>query len=315
MGTHWTCATPEPHPVLERPTHFSNGEWTRLFNEARDLIGTTSTAFETSTRHQLVKNLLWNTYGSERVITSTPLAVKKENGQLVWSSAATVLGDTTSNKNFTLLPEHICQKLNKTGSEVTSAEILDLNKKTVKIIKAKQYAICGGAILTPQILWNSGMKKDLPALGNYLTERFLSFCQVEMRGHPELREGDLEPQVMDAVTEEKPWQTLIHRDAFHYGKTPEGVNPKRVVDLRSFGSMQPRRENRVEFMNETDEFGMPKVRYIVYLVNSGLVLTPDLQPIFSVLPTMSDRKQSIKMVTEYVDPTNKHYYLQHVLQY
>jgi pyranose oxidase len=58
----------------------------------------------------------------------------------------------------------------------------------------------------------------------------------------------------------------IHRDAFSYGLVPEIYDQRTIVDLRFFGYVRPRRENRVEFSRakpgkpaNKDMFGMPQV--------------------------------------------------------
>ncbi|EPS41152.1 hypothetical protein H072_4991 [Dactylellina haptotyla CBS 200.50] len=284
MSLHWTCATPSPHPTLERPKLFTEAQWSRLISEAQQLINTTFTEFDDSVRHNLVKAALEDAFSENRTFSSIPLACKNVDGKVVWSSSSTVLDSTTQNELFTLLPQHICKKLNKVGSAVVSAEIYDIVSGESKTVKAKQYAICAGAILTPQILFNSGMKEDLPALGAYLTERILTFCQVTLSAESlkgaEIPENDKEVQLMQGVTEERPWQTMIHRDAFQYGEVPEGVDEKTVVDIRAMSSMEPKPENRVQFSDVAkDEYGMPK-------------------PSFHVLPNNADLKRGAKMMQD-----------------
>ncbi|KAF3903262.1 hypothetical protein ABW20_dc0107192 [Dactylellina cionopaga] len=284
MGGHWTCSTPIPHPKLEQPKLFTQAQWSRLITEAQSLINTTFTEFDDSVRHNLVKKLLQTAFKGERTFSSIPLACKNVDGKIVWSSASTVLDNTSKSENFTLLPQHICKKLNKVGSAVISAEIYDLSTHTTKTVKAKQYAICAGAVLTPQILYNSGMQNDLPALGAYLTDRILTFCQVTLSQDAlkdvEIPENDKDVQLLQGVTEEKPWQTMVHRDTFQYGQTPEGVDEKLVIDVRSMSAMEPKAENRVEFSStEKDEYGMPK-------------------PSFYVRPSNADLKRGAKMMQD-----------------
>ncbi|KAK6537274.1 hypothetical protein TWF694_011466 [Orbilia ellipsospora] len=284
MGGHWTCGTPSPHPKLERPKFFSERQWNTLIREAQQLINTNFTEFDNSVRHNLVKKALENAFTDERIFSSIPLACKNVDGQIVWSSAATVLGETTKSDLFTLLPQHICKKINKNGNIIISAEVYDITTQKTKIVKAKQYAICAGAVLTPQILYNSGMKQDLPALGAYLTERILTFCQVTLKQEivkeADVPKDDKDVQLLQGVTETRPWQTMIHRDAFQYGQVPENVNEKLVVDIRSMSGMEPKKENRIEFSdNAKDEYGMPKVS-------------------FNVLPSNSDLKRGAKMMQD-----------------
>jgi hypothetical protein len=74
-----------------------------------------------------------------------------------------------------------CRKLETTitvcgESTVTCACVHDLLEKKDYKIEAKLYVICAGAVLTPQILFTSGIGSKAP--GHYLCEQPLAFCQV-----------------------------------------------------------------------------------------------------------------------------------------
>jgi pyranose oxidase len=175
-STLWSCATPEAHPNLERSDLFTNLEWVALYNEARALTGTSSTEFDMSIRHQLVKHVLQNAYsGTKRMFTSLPLAVardKKIPDCITWSSSATVFGHITKtptqdgSRLFTLMPDHACEVLERdsTNGNITGAAIQDLHHGCYLRIKAKKYVVCAGSIHTPQILYNSGYYETLPAV-------------------------------------------------------------------------------------------------------------------------------------------------------
>ena len=61
------------------------------------------------------------------------------------------------------------------------------------------------------------------------------------------------------VSKTRPWHCQVHRDAFQYGEVARNIDTRLIVDLRWFGRVNPRYENRVEF-SETirDTFGMPQ---------------------------------------------------------
>ena len=183
MGSHWTCATPRQHPTLERSTIYTDEEWDKLYTEAESRIGTNSTAFDDSIRHQLVKRTLAGfTYpAGPREFISLPLAVQKLPNvkYLVWGCSATVFGDITqtpdhkANDLFTLRSQCRCTKLvRNTGpgqitGEIQGALMKDLVTGKDFLVQAKKYVICAGAVLTPGILYNSGYRAEagsLPAL-------------------------------------------------------------------------------------------------------------------------------------------------------
>ncbi|HVT89405.1 MAG TPA: GMC oxidoreductase [Tepidisphaeraceae bacterium] len=65
-------------------------------------------------------------------------------------------------------------------------------------------------------------------------------------------QDDPPPNVWIPVSETRPWHCQIHKDAFHYGALPPGIDDRLIVDLRWFCVIEPRKENRVIF--EKDRF-------------------------------------------------------------
>nr|Q75ZP8.1 RecName: Full=Pyranose 2-oxidase; Short=P2Ox; Short=POD; Short=POx; Short=PROD; Short=Pyranose oxidase; AltName: Full=FAD-oxidoreductase; AltName: Full=Glucose 2-oxidase; AltName: Full=Pyranose:oxygen 2-oxidoreductase [Lyophyllum shimeji]BAD12079.1 pyranose oxidase [Lyophyllum shimeji] len=165
-------------------------------------------------------------------------------------------------------------------------------------IMAKVYVLASGAIGNPQILYNSGFsglqvtpRNDslIPNLGRYITEQPMAFCQIVLRqefvdsvrddpyGLPWWKEAvaqhiaknptdalpipfrDPEPQVTTPFTEEHPWHTQIHRDAFSYGAVGPEVDSRVIVDLRWFGATDPEANNLLVFQNDVqDGYSMPQ---------------------------------------------------------
>ncbi|KAK6343486.1 hypothetical protein TWF730_011075 [Orbilia blumenaviensis] len=304
MAAHWTCATPRPHPKLELPDTYDSKRWDQLFSAAERLIGTSSDEFEDSIRQQLVKRTLQEAYADDdREFKALPLACKRseQNKSFVkWSSTATVLGqelidilkqEPSRAKKFELLDEHLCEKIlpvNDDPKQVWGVKAQDLRTGTDKLIKAKQVVICAGAVLTPQILFNSGLDESLPALGKWLTEQTMTFCQIVLKksliekvdkdpyhlGWKKIVEAhrkqfkadplpfpfdDPDPQITTPVSDKYPWHTQIHRDAFSYGLVPPAFDQRVIVDLRWFGLVKPVESNCVTFEHKIkDMYGMPQ---------------------------------------------------------
>ncbi|MDQ3761396.1 MAG: pyranose oxidase [Actinomycetota bacterium] len=313
MATHWTCATPRFHKEVELSWTSPAGvehkypipldELDQLYQQAEEIICTTNKAFDQSIRHQLVRSAL-SEQGIKEV-ESLPLAVRRREDDkdlVTWSGTDTVLGPladpawmsrTTKEQDgeFVLFPQHQCKRLvfNSEQNEVEYAEVRNLTDLSKEIyIRAKIYVVACNALLTPQLLFASDLTDErLPALGHYLTEQPMSFCQVLLHQHLidkiesylenklakrviDYRENhsydpisipihEPEPNLWIPVSKENPWHCQIHRDAFSYGDVAPDVDPRLVVDLRWFGICRPRSENKVTFSTRImDSFGMPQ---------------------------------------------------------
>ena len=305
MATHWTCATPRHHPDIERYKDISAKEWDDLYAEAETLLGTRRNEFDKSIRNTVVRETLENEYSelkSPYQVQRLPLAVKRRDGNdefVTWSGTDTIFGDLADGKHedlFTLQPQWRCKRLipNSDGTSIDYAEVEDLIEWKTYHIYANAFVLAVGAILTPQVLVNSELDTALPALGKYLSEQPLAFCQIVLkqsivdgiRNGPRFRDDPLfkdkleqhlrdnphdpvpipvhdpEPQVWIPVSEGRPWHCQIHRDAFNYGALAPNVDSRLVVDLRWFGIVQQRKESYVTFSKVyKDTTGMPQTTF------------------------------------------------------
>ncbi|KAJ1304640.1 hypothetical protein OPQ81_005781 [Rhizoctonia solani] len=322
MATHWTCACPVPHPDERKRSPLPESELLELIEEAGQLLNVNLNEYDLSVRHNLVKNVLKEGYPGQieghDVVTNLPLAVKRNANPayVTWSGSDTVLGSYAQNKDgrFTLLAEHKLIGFVREGTvdyahlhegtgAIKYAYVKDIRHDQYLLVPAKYFVVACGAVCTPQILWNSGFgihdekpkaTPELPALGRYLSEQSISFCQVVLKSSfinnienspyltDELREkcrqhaanfpadpihipfADPEPQVTMAYTSDTPWHTQIHRDAFSYGDVGPRADPRLIVDLRFFGSQEPIADNYVTFSDKhTDIYGMPQATFNV----------------------------------------------------
>ena len=65
------------------------------------------------------------------------------------------------------------------GKTIELAIVKDLLNDQLYQIRAKVFVLAAGAILTPQILFNSGIKPC--ALGHYLCAQTMAFCQIVLK--------------------------------------------------------------------------------------------------------------------------------------
>ena len=79
---------------------------------------------------------------------------------------------------------------------VQYAAVKDLLNKKYYHVYANTFVIAAGAVLTPQILFNSDIRP--PALGRYLCEQPLAFCQVV-----------LDQNIMDMIEKNPEWKEIV----------------------------------------------------------------------------------------------------------
>ncbi|KAF5612475.1 pyranose 2-oxidase [Fusarium subglutinans] len=219
-----------------------------------------------------------------------PLACKRKQGNkeyVEWSCTATILGELSSpeyfykdgERLFDIRPNTQCDRLEVDAQgQIQFAVIDDLENNKEYYIKAKKYVICAGAVLTPGILYKSGLKGKLPAL-THTTDH-----EDDPLPFPF---NDPDPQVYFPLSEKYPWHTQVHRDAFGYGEVLSNIDQRLVVDLRWFGYMKPDYDNCVTFSNKTkDQFGMP-------------------QPIFNFILDEEAEERCKRMITDMIDVARK----------
>jgi choline dehydrogenase-like flavoprotein len=269
MATHWTGVTPRHHPVVERSGVFPAAEWDALYRDAEALLNTCTNLTADAVSHQAVLGALTAEYPELPApygVQHLPMAAERrtDNPRLVrWTGTDTVLGPLADGgrDEFVLREQHLCRRLGLAadGASIVYAEIEDLVTGQTLRVEAETYVLACGAVLTPQLLYASGVRP--PALGRYLTEQPVAFAQIVLRDGPvPIPEDDGDPNVWIPVSADRPWHCQIHRDLPYDGMAPAPeIDSRLVVDLRWFGLVGPRPENRVRFSDSArDVFGLPE---------------------------------------------------------
>lgn len=290
MFTHWTNNTPRHHPTMERIPFIAGDEWDRLYGLAERLLNTRTDVFDKSLRHAAVIEALREHYDSRLPVgygvQSLPTAGERrsDNDEFVhFTGTDTVLGPLVDDggsrhDKFTLYEQHRCTSLVTNDRRIDHAIVEDLMHWRTLRVEADIFVIASGAVLTPQLLFASGIGG--PALGRYLHEHPMTFTQILMNnkivdrirqaaGDDQPRETsgdpvpipmhDPPPMVWIPVSETRPWHCQIHRDSFQYGGLPPDIDDRLVVDLRWFGMIDPVETNLVRFEADLrDKFGMPR---------------------------------------------------------
>ena len=269
MFTHWTSQTPRQHPQLERGSFIDAAEWDPLYERAEALVGTRTDLFDTSVRHRAIIRALGEHYGRRLAeghrVQSLPMAGQRppDNPAFVrFTGTDTVLGpliEDTDPARFRILANHRCRRLVHAGGVVNEAEVEDVQTwRTLRITAATTIVACG-PILTPQLLFASGIRPL--ALGRYLHEHPMCCAQIVLSrpiAGEAIPENDPPPMVWIPLSEDRPWHAQVHRNWTGHENLPAGLDDRVVVDLTWFGMVDPVATNRIAFEEDmADRFGMP----------------------------------------------------------
>jgi pyranose oxidase len=274
MLTLWSCVIPRPRGtqlIHELP----GDELAKLYSAAESLLGyDPRLTGGTPVDRVLAEHLTAHGYEVEPL----PLAVRidPDTCTLRYTGAAQVLG--AARESLELLPQHVCRELRwrREGDRATveGGVLVDLRRGAELTVAADAVVVACGAILTPQLLFASGIWRDrLPALGRYLTDHPKLFGFVRMS--PRLlrriaaRARDSEGPAVCApapaltipadADRGRPWHTQITSDHLPAGFASPGVDHHELAQLRWFAPCQPSRDNEVGYArNRRDAMGMPR---------------------------------------------------------
>ena len=320
MLIHWTSSVPRHHPVLERISYISDEEWNDLYGTAESYLTKNTNVFSMSARQTVIKETLYKYYGSrissKYTVQEIPMAAQRrqDNEEFVdYAGSDTILGPLADDPHshgdkFKILSEHRVRQLVQLNNRVEYAIVDDILHNRTFRVYADVFVVAGGAVGTPQLLWNSGIRPY--ALGRFLSEHTFTFTQIVLkkdivdsiardpRFADEIARNDPldpipipirdpAPNLMIPVSEGRPWHCQIHRDSFAFGGLPPDVDPRLIVDLRWFGMVEPVADNRVKFEEDIfDKFGLP-------------------QPTFEYVLGDADRQRAHNMMMDMVECANE----------
>jgi pyranose oxidase len=180
MATHWTCACPLPHAEERKINPIASAELDELLLRARGILDVNTDQYDDSIRHNTVLDAL--KAGTNRNIQPLPLAVRRRAITLPMSLGVVPIPSSVTlsgSPRFTLSPETRVTEVVRDPidqSKILGVLVRDLKTDTDHFVVAKAVVIACGAVGTPQVLYNSHIRPW--ALGRFMTEQSLSFCQV-----------------------------------------------------------------------------------------------------------------------------------------
>ena len=277
MLTVWSCVIPRPRGT-QLLDLIPPAELDELYSVAESALG-----HDPRLTGRAPVDLVLSEHLEEAGYRVEPLplaaAVDPEAHVVRYTGAAQVLGE--ARHSIELLPQHLCRELRwkrrGDGAVVEAAIATDLRRGRDVTIVADSVVVACNALLTPQLLFASGIWRDrLPALGRFLTEHPKLFGVVRMAHglaekvaarttdliRPADQAADVPAPALTIPTDVgagRPWHTQITRDPIPAGVPSQTVGPHELVQLRWFAPCQPSRGNEVRFSgSRRDEFGMPR---------------------------------------------------------
>ncbi|NYE18240.1 GMC oxidoreductase [Microbacterium immunditiarum] len=272
MAAHWTGACPRPGGS-ERIDFLPDLD--ELLDESDRLLGVTTDAFDAAPFTELVRERLAAAVDDGRPekarVQRMPLAVhRREDGRLVWSGSDVVLGDVTrANPNFSLYDDSLVTRVIVEDGRAAGVTVRDLSTGETQEVRARFVVVAADALRTPQVLWASGIRPD--ALGRTLNDQSQVVYAARLRG--------IEPPAEDQVAaagalSEQSGVTWVpfaddlpfHGQIMQLDASPvpladdDPVIPGSIVGLGLFCAKDLQWDDRVEFTEDLDPYGMPAMR-------------------------------------------------------
>ncbi|KAF7362944.1 GMC oxidoreductase [Mycena venus] len=203
MGSHWTCACPEPEDDERTNNPIEKSTFNGLLQRAAEFFKVSTTQYDKSIRHTVVKEVLTKECPTQSFV-NIPLAVQRverptEDDLLIWSGVDTILGpdikfvaskDLEQNVQLRLMTNTVARTIVSNGNSATHVLACDIenispDREHWYVIKGKVFVAACGAIGTPQLL-NMAFGRDVvhsdnPHLGAWLSEQTMAFCQVALK--------------------------------------------------------------------------------------------------------------------------------------
>jgi len=273
MGIHWTAATPTPYGA-EVFDFGDAAQWTADLASAKRLLHVESDPYGSTPAREVVFGALDEVFGAVsdegRHVQPMPMAVSSlAGGRMLRTGPSRIfpsiaLGDDPL---LTVLVSTVCVRLERDGDRVTGAVIRNTVTGVESTIQARTVVVCADAVRSPQLLWASGIRPA--ALGRNLNEHaFLTgrvVADIDALGIdpasltlPNPGEWCVASDWLPHSGERQPYQGQIMSSAILESDltTISGY----LVGLSWYVPTETLEENGLEFLDETDPAGLPRIR-------------------------------------------------------
>lgn len=250
QGVLWTNNTPRPDANAGLPAIMSDGAWDHYFGQAERYLGASSDQFGASVRQRRVaEHLRPHLAAAGRTIVNQSLAGRVIDATHIHYNAtadilAGVADDVTIQRGDTRLrvKDRRCS--------------VDIGGVTAA---AKTVIVAAGAIDTPRILWDAGIRPAV--LGRHLTYHPVIVAQVVLDDGMWSTgpNADPPPRLQILPSTDHPWNTMVLRDINPFTPAADDLDVplNRVIELQLFGPVDPHPDNRMTFSPGGVAFDVP----------------------------------------------------------
>jgi choline dehydrogenase-like flavoprotein len=267
MGVHWTAATPSPG---SQERWGDESRWPQDLQTAARLLRITEGPLGPTVAGEHIVAALRRRFPdvpADRTPRAMPMAVTVQGDRRIRTGPATIFPPIAvgGDPAFRLLTGTLATALEHESDAVIGAQVHRHSDGETGRIRSLVTIVCADALRTPQLLFASGIRPE--ALGRYLNEHaFISnrvLLDLERFGLtlddlPAIPEGET---VTDSLwlpaSAEQPLQAqIMARPYIDDDERPLAFG----VGVSIYVPLDSRAENRIDFDDDTDIAGMPRMR-------------------------------------------------------
>ncbi len=252
QGILWTNNCPRAMK-FERWDALPSDTWEKNYAEAERVFGViVDPAQQSKTGLNVTDCLQASLVQEQRCIKGLPFAGRVFNdGQLYFNAPSDILDGATSQvrKRVQIYDRVRVSRIHATRRRVTHVEIQD-SKNYSGSSEAPAIIVAGGAVATPQLLYQSGIRPR--ELGRGFSFHALLFGQVVLKSELCLpgSASDIAPRLWIPPTPDSPWHIQVLRDTSPLPSTEQVENPHRLLEFQAFLPVEFREENEIRIAED-----------------------------------------------------------------
>lgn len=242
VGVLWTNNCPRAVDGVDRPELVHANEWATYYDAAEEYLEVRTDEFEDSVRQSRVTEHLGRELAKQgRVVVRLPLSGRRAGPDRIhYLGPADILA--VAARDVAIVAGDVT-RVEHDGRRVLGVRVDDT------IHRAENVVLAAGAVDTPQLLWQSGLRP--PALGRHLSYHPVLIGQIVLDDGLWRTDANSDPPARLGIppTPERPWFVMLLRDTNPLTPvTPDLEVPgNRVIEIQAFAPVDPHPDNRVRF--------------------------------------------------------------------